>query len=312
MALSIWVPLGYIGVLFLSLSLFSSVYRKRSAKNLAKGSSEPWFPEGHPDRDVYQSLVAAAAQGQKVSDDVLKGALLARAMTDVKRIMQMRDDKQALQVLLQKGSIGDETTARFALAEKELEAEILDVVSEANTFREGWGQIIFPSASEMVTHMKHKEIYYSIVSERKKQVEILTNLGKPVPKPTITLPPLFTPPGTSVTIQAPQQQQQQQQQQGQIPPQVAAQLAQLQAAAAAQQQQQAAAQKKPLGPAKPPTTSSAAAGNNEKAAKMTTVEDTDGDEVSTRGISHSFPFSHYFLSTLSASVIQFSVTSSSS
>lgn len=176
---------------------------------------------------MYQSLVEASASGKKVPDEILKAALLARAMTDVKRIVQMRDDKQALGVLLQKGSIGDETTARFALAEKELEAEILDVVSEANTFREGWGQIIFPTASEMVTHMKHKDVYHAIPEERKKQVAALTAMGKPVPKPTITLPPLFTPPGTQVTVQGPpgaqqqqqqqQQAQQQQQQQQQIP-----------------------------------------------------------------------------------------------
>lgn len=171
MALSIWVPIGYIGALVLSLSLFSSVYRGRSAKNLAKGSEQPWFPEDHHERDVYQSLVSAAASGSNIPDHVLKAALLARAMTDVKRIIQMRDDKQALGVLVQKGSIGDQTTARFALAEKEIEAEILDVVTEANTFREGWGQIIFPQASEMVTHMKHKEIYYAISEQRRKQGE---------------------------------------------------------------------------------------------------------------------------------------------
>lgn len=277
MALSIWVPLGYIGVLVVSLSLFSSVYRKRSAKNLAKGSSEPWFPEGHPDRDLYQSLVAAAAEGQKIPDEILKGALLARAMTDVKRIMQMRDDKQALQVLLQKGSIGDETTARFALAEKELEAEILDVVGEANTFREGWGQIIFPTASEMVTHVKQKEVYHNIPNERKRQIEILTKMGLSVPKPTITLPPLFTPPGTSVTIQQPPPQQPQP---GQLPPQLAAQLAQAQAAAAAQAQAQAQAQKQPLGPAKPPTAEAQADGEASKTSKAATVEETDGNEVS--------------------------------
>lgn len=167
--LSLWVPLAYIGALVVSLSLFSSVYRKRSAKNLA--NTEPWFPDGHPERDVYQSLVSAAASGSDIPEHILKAALLCRAITDVKRIVQMRDDKQALQILLQKGSIGDETTARFALAEKELEAEILDVVSEANTFRQGWGQLIFPTASEMVTHLKHKDIYYAIPEERTKQGE---------------------------------------------------------------------------------------------------------------------------------------------
>ena len=182
MALSIFVPIGYITVLIISMSIFSKVYRKRTALALAKDHGNSWFPEGHPERDIYQTLVQASASnaaaegssssgGTSVPDVVLKAALLNRAMADVKRIIRMRDDKQALTVLLQKGSIGDETMSRFNMAEKELEAEILDVVSEANTFKEGWGQLIFPSASEMVAHLKHKEVYYDIHRQRTEESE---------------------------------------------------------------------------------------------------------------------------------------------
>ncbi|EST05128.1 Sec62/63 complex, subunit Sec66 [Kalmanozyma brasiliensis GHG001] len=197
MALSIFVPIGYVATLVVSMLVFSRIYRRRSALNLAK-SYQPWFAEGHEARDIYQTLVAA---DPPAPEEVLKAALLHRAMTDVRRIMRMRDDKQALGTLLQKGSIGDETMARFTLAEKELEAEILDVVSEANTFREGWGQLIFPTASEMVAHLKHKEIYYDIQRQRAAEVKRLEDEGKPVPKPTVELPPLVTPPGTKIEIQ---------------------------------------------------------------------------------------------------------------
>ncbi|ETS62233.1 hypothetical protein PaG_03810 [Moesziomyces aphidis] len=196
MALSIFVPIGYVATLVVSMLVFSRIYRRRSALNLAK-SYQPWFPEGHEARDIYQTLVAA---DPPAPEEVLKAALLNRAMTDVRRIMRMRDDKQALGTLLQKGSIGDETMARFTLAEKELEAEILDVVSEANTFREGWGQLIFPSASEMVAHLKHKEIYYDIQRQRAAEVKKLEDEGKPVPKANVELPPLVTPPGTKIEI----------------------------------------------------------------------------------------------------------------
>ncbi|KAJ1026750.1 hypothetical protein NDA16_002047 [Ustilago loliicola] len=197
MALSIFVPIGYVATLVVSMLVFSRIYRKRSALNMAK-TYQPWFPEGHEARDIYQTLVAADPPAPEA---VLKAALLNRAMTDVRRIMRMRDDKQALGTLLQKGSIGDETMARFALAEKELEAEILDVVSEANTFREGWGQLIFPTASEMVAHLKHKEVYYEIQRQRAAEVKKLEDEGKPVPKATVELPPLVTPPGTKIEIQ---------------------------------------------------------------------------------------------------------------
>ncbi|TKY89314.1 hypothetical protein EX895_001845 [Sporisorium graminicola] len=197
MALSIFVPIGYVATLVVSMLVFSRIYRRRSALNLAK-SYQPWFPEGHEARDIYQTLVAADPPAPEA---VLKAALLNRAMTDVRRIMRMRDDKQALGTLLQKGSIGDETMARFTLAEKELEAEILDVVSEANTFREGWGQLIFPTASEMVAHLKHKEIYYDIQRQRAAEVKRLEDEGKPIPKANVELPPLVTPPGTKIEIQ---------------------------------------------------------------------------------------------------------------
>ncbi|KAK0524395.1 Translocation protein S66 [Tilletia horrida] len=198
MAVSILAPVAYIATLIIALLLFSRVYRARQAAAFAK-THKPWF-DGHPERDVYQTLVAA--QNDQIPEEVLKAALLSRAMTDVRRIIRMRDDKQALAVLAQKGSIGDETMAHFALAEKELEAEILDVVSEANTYREGWGQIIFPTASEMVAHLKHKEIYYGIQTQRQEETEALEKAGKPVPKPTIELPPLVTPPGTTIQVQA--------------------------------------------------------------------------------------------------------------
>lgn len=196
MALSIFVPIGYVATLVVSMLIFSRIYRRRSALNMAKSYS-PWFPEGHEARDIYQTLVAA---DPAIPEEVLKAALLNRAMTDVRRIMRMRDDKQALGTLLQKGSIGDETMARFTLAEKELEAEILDVVSEANTFREGWGQLIFPTASEMVAHLKHKEIYYDIQRQRAAEEQKLKEQGKSIPKPTVELPPLVTPPGTKIEI----------------------------------------------------------------------------------------------------------------
>ena len=47
--------------------------------------------------------------------------------------------------------------ARFAAAEKELEAEIVDVVQEANTFRQGWGGMIFATATEMAQAEKTRD-----------------------------------------------------------------------------------------------------------------------------------------------------------
>jgi translocation protein SEC66 len=97
-----------------------------------------------------------------VPDSLLKSALLTRASADVKRIWRLREDKMALTNLHQRGLLGDETLQRFEAAEKELEAEIVDVVQEANTFRQGWGGLIFATATEMAQAERTREIVMDI------------------------------------------------------------------------------------------------------------------------------------------------------
>jgi len=131
-----------------SLGIFSSLYRKRKAAKAA--SLEPWFPP-HTARDIYLSLLHL--EGSKaVPDSVLKAALVMRAKEDIRRVMALRQSKNSLQMLLQKGCVGDDLWTRFNAADAENEEELPDVVMEANAYREGWGQIIFQTASEMVNH----------------------------------------------------------------------------------------------------------------------------------------------------------------
>lgn len=61
---------------------------------------------------------------------MLKAALLQRAAEDINRIMLIRNQKPALGNLLARGSVGDELWQRFERAEKEIEAELRDVVTE--------------------------------------------------------------------------------------------------------------------------------------------------------------------------------------
>ena len=79
-------------------------------------------------------------------------------MTVVERIKKLREDKPALLTLVQKGAVGDELWNSFLKAEQEIQAEIMEVSAEANTFKEDWGQTILQTASEMIQHQKHKEI----------------------------------------------------------------------------------------------------------------------------------------------------------
>lgn len=106
-------------------------------------SLAPWFPS-HLQRDIYFSLLhleqpsSNASGGGKekkttaVPETVLKAALLRRAAEDIKRVIAIRDQKQALSLLLQRGSVGDDLWQRFLRAEKEMEEEVRDVVQEVS------------------------------------------------------------------------------------------------------------------------------------------------------------------------------------
>ena len=99
-------------------------------------------------------------------ETLLKAALVRRAMTDVTRIIRLREDKPALQNLLQKGSIGDDLWNSLLAAEKELEAEILEVAAEANAYVEGWGSVIFQTATEMMHNEKMRTLIEQIPAIR--------------------------------------------------------------------------------------------------------------------------------------------------
>jgi translocation protein SEC66 len=150
--ISLLIPIIYLSILIGSMATFSYLYRRR--QTLKKLSLEPYFPP-HTERNIYLSLLHLpdsqnSEKQSKVPDRVLCAALLARACTDVERILTLRSRKPALNTLLQRGVVGDEIWQRLLRAEQEMEAELKDVVAEANALSAGWGQTIFQSASEMV------------------------------------------------------------------------------------------------------------------------------------------------------------------
>ena len=130
-----------------------------SEKRVTVKVYEPYFPS-HPERNAYVTLLQQT--NPPAQDALLKAALIRRAMADVQRVLRIREDKPAMQNLLQKGSIGDDLWNSLLAAEKELEAEIMEVVAEANTYVEGWGQVIFPTANEMLANEKMRSTFEQI------------------------------------------------------------------------------------------------------------------------------------------------------
>ncbi|KAK5271647.1 Translocation protein S66 [Exophiala xenobiotica] len=155
--LSLLGPIAYLGILIGSMATFSHLYRQRQINS--KLRLAPYF-SAHAARNIYLSLLhmsdsdsnGGGGGGVKVPDSVLRAALLARAVEDVQRVMEVRTRKQPLAQLLQRGVVGDEIFQRLTRAEQELEIEIKDVMNEANALAPQWGNHIFQSANEMVNN----------------------------------------------------------------------------------------------------------------------------------------------------------------
>ena len=124
---------------------------------------EPYFPP-HVERNTYITLLGKT--DPPTPDPILKAALVRRAVEDVLRVMKVREDKTALQNLLQKGSVGDDLWNSLLAAEKELEGEVMEVVREAESFLTGWGQLIFQTANEVIANDKMRQAFEQINQNR--------------------------------------------------------------------------------------------------------------------------------------------------
>jgi translocation protein SEC66 len=142
------IAFGYLVLVLGSLTIFSTIYRRRKALQLS--SVEPWFPN-HRERDIYLTLLH---QEPACPPRLLKAALLERAREDISRVYMLRESKAAGSQLLQKGSISEVTFQRIVAAEAELNAEIADVMAEARALGgEEWGNSILPQANEFYQKM---------------------------------------------------------------------------------------------------------------------------------------------------------------
>jgi len=198
---SVVIPVVYLFVVFGGLFIFSFFYRKRNAAK----QYDVYF-KSHPERDTYVTLLQQA--DPPAHEAVLKAALVRRAVADVGRALRIREDKPALQNLLQKGSIGDDLWNSLLAAEKELEGEVREVVAEANTFVEGWGAIIFPTANEIIANEKMRQTFEQFTKLRAEKELAYGAKGKnlskiPLPSFSVGPPPPGTPNGPPPALNLP-------------------------------------------------------------------------------------------------------------
>lgn len=145
-----WMLAGsyFIGWLVI-LVIFKLVYDRYRARSRA--ARKKWFPS-HPEKEAYEALL----NDDSATEEALRKALLRRAMSDIKRIWQLQEEKDSLYKLMRSGSVPESLWANYKDADQEMQLEIYDLQAEAETFKPGWSQGILKEAAQLV--QKEREL----------------------------------------------------------------------------------------------------------------------------------------------------------
>ncbi|KAJ3109722.1 translocation protein S66 [Phlyctochytrium bullatum] len=116
-----------------------------STLDLDKGFFGP-----HLQKAQYEELSEMYSPEDEYGLKILTSALVRRAMVDVQRIWQLREEKPSLQNLVRSGVLGEDMMEKINIAEKELEVEVQDLMAEADMYKPGWGKSIFQEATNFM------------------------------------------------------------------------------------------------------------------------------------------------------------------
>lgn len=179
MALSIFVPIAYIVTLFASLSLFSKLYRRRTQKRLDRfQAASSADSELQVDRAIYKALgeiqevypdAPANSEEWIVPRVTLQASLLSRAVAALRRMSELRMDKQALQTLLDRGSLGDDAAVMLEAKENEARAEAFEIAREAGRFNPNWSKLIFENANQISINLQFRDVLMNISKQREEE-----------------------------------------------------------------------------------------------------------------------------------------------
>ncbi len=133
--------MGFLGAIYVGIVKFLQ-YRKSSKKT-------SYFT--YEETKNFNKLVEEEADVRKIAP-----ALMHRAVANIHKMIKLREDKQAVSILLKYGSVGDDLWNELTTAEEVLSQEIMDTVESADMVKNGWGQSIFPEAQRIVQVQQQK------------------------------------------------------------------------------------------------------------------------------------------------------------
>lgn len=136
-------------------------------------SQHGWFGK-NPDKEAYEELLRTDPD----NEEALRKALMRRAITDMRRLMELNDEKESIYNLMRTGAISESMWADFKTAENDLQLELFDVQAEAETFKKDWSQAILKEAAmllqkerELVEMKKAKEAEEKMMKDMEKKME---------------------------------------------------------------------------------------------------------------------------------------------
>lgn len=139
--------IGWVIILVIFKLAYNRYQRKKEA------TKKKWYPE-HPEKDAYEALITKGEE----NEEVLRKALLRRAMTDVKRVWELQEEKEALHKLTRSGAIPESMWNSYKDADHDMQLEIYDLQAEAETFKPGWSQSILKESAQLVQRERELQV----------------------------------------------------------------------------------------------------------------------------------------------------------
>ncbi|KAJ3216731.1 translocation protein S66 [Dinochytrium kinnereticum] len=162
---AVWALLGFLTLILL---LRTTVLKRiKAASASAKSKPGGYFPP-HLQKNQYEELAEMYSPEDEAGLKILTSALVRRAMVDVQRIWQIREEKPSLQNLVRTGVLGEEMMEKITLAEKELEVEVQDIMTEADLYKAGWGKTIFQEATQFI-QLQTQQLQKAAAAQQKHQ-----------------------------------------------------------------------------------------------------------------------------------------------
>ncbi|TPX69089.1 hypothetical protein SpCBS45565_g02727 [Spizellomyces sp. 'palustris'] len=171
-----WFPVLYavaIGALFSAFIKWNRVKQKAADQD---AQWDGYFPE-NTEKIIYNELAEMHSPEDPAGYKLLTTSLMKRALTDVRRILKIREEKPPLQQMVRSGMMGEDLLEKLLRAEAELDAEVQEVMEDAELYKPGWSKTIFQEATQLVQIQMQRE--QALEAQRLAQEQTLRDAGIP-------------------------------------------------------------------------------------------------------------------------------------